>query len=199
MLRLMVLFGICFSFWEVGEPKVTMWEILKGSELVIGGATNVNDFHCDAEISVGEDKICETVLSFGKVSWSGIIRVSACDFDCANKIMTNDFQNTILADHYPFIIMEFIDLFEKDKMGSVLKGQAVVTLAGTARKIDISCRKEEMEDGTMKLTGSQTFLFTGFGLEPPRKFFGAIKVNNEVTVDFKILMKSQNTIPIPIR
>ncbi|GAB3659770.1 hypothetical protein GCM10028791_33340 [Echinicola sediminis] len=176
-----------------------MWEILKGSELTIRGTTNISNFHCDTGIYLSEDKIYKTVLPNGKVSWSGIIRVSAGDFDCANKIMTKDFQQVILVDRYPFVIMTFIDMYEGDKMDSILTGRAMVTLAGRSKRIVLTCRMEKVKDGVIVLTGSHIFLFSDFALDPPKKFFGAVKVNNEVTVDFKILLKSQKSISIPIR
>jgi len=193
MIRLMVILGLCFHLWDVNEPKVTMWEILKESELGIGGTTNVSDFYCGSDTYVGNDKLYETIMPDGGVSWNGTINIRAYSFDCANKIMTSDFQSIILAEQYPFITMQFIDLYKKDELGTILAGEAVVTLAEGSKKINITCRMERMKDGVMKLTGSHTFLFSDFGLEPPKKFFGTIKVNNEVTVDFKILLKPQTS------
>lgn len=93
--------------------------------------------------------------------------------------------------------MTFIDLYEGDEKDSVLTGLAMVTIAGRSKRILLTVRMEEIKGGIIMLTGSHTFLFSDFALDPLRKFFGPVKVNNEVTEDFKILMKFQKSISIP--
>ena len=42
------------------------------------------------------------------------------------------------------------------------------------------------------MEGNRTFLFSDFGLKPPQKLFGAVKVSDEISVDFHLELKKVN-------
>ncbi|UCS93022.1 YceI family protein [Echinicola marina] len=193
MFKLLAFIGVLLLPIKPKEPKIIMWHILEESELGIAGTTNVNSYYCMSDNYFGDDKIYERYSSDGNISWSGKIKVPASSFDCANNIMTKDFQTTIKADQHPYIGMEFLHLEKVHGMGNVISGEAIVTLVQVHKKIKIDCEIQKTDDGVLKLEGSHSFLFSDFGLEAPRKFFGAIKVKDSVTVEFKLFLKSESS------
>lgn len=191
MFKLLAFIGVLLLAAAPKEPKIIMWDILEESELGIAGTTNVNSYYCISENYFGDDKIYEKYSSEGEVSWSGSVKVPASSFDCANNIMTKDFQSTIMSDQHPFISMEFLHLEKVTGEDNSISGEAIVTLVEVPKKISITCEMESLDNGVVKLEGSHTFLFSDFGLEAPKKFFGAIKVKDRVTVEFKLFLKSE--------
>ncbi|WP_186756846.1 YceI family protein [Echinicola salinicaeni] len=193
MFKLISFIGILMLATMPKERKTIMWNILEESELGIAGTTNVNSYYCMSENYFGDDKIYERYSNEGQVSWSGKIRVPARSFDCANNIMTKDFQSTIKADQHPYIGMEFLHLEKVKGEDSAISGEAIVTLVKVQQKIKIACKLERLDNGVLKLEGDHTFLFSDFGLEAPKKFFGAIKVKDQVTVEFKLFLESESS------
>ncbi len=170
------------------EVKTVMWKVTSDSQMEISGTTNINDFQCANLNYQGTDKLVSySQEPNGTTKWNGMVSVSVNNFDCVNSIMTRDFKNTVQADQFPNIKIKFIDL-KNQSNGSdeLLEGMAEITLAGVCRRFPMQCKMVNKEGEGRQLIGSQCFLFSDFGLEPPEKFFGAIKVNDRVTVNFKI-------------
>ncbi len=170
------------------DVKSVEWKVTEESQLEIKGTTNVNKFQCANMEYAGGDRLIEyRDPTNGDVRWDGEIVVMARNFDCFNPIMTKDFLKTVMEEDHPRIKIKFLQLHKKSR-DSQLQGTAEITFAGISRKFPINCSMIALEDGKRELQGSQTFLFSDFGMEPPEKFFGAVKVKDEVSVEFLIYL-----------
>ncbi|MBD8487148.1 YceI family protein [Echinicola sp. CAU 1574] len=170
-----------------GEEKVVIWDVLGESTLEIKGNTNVNSFNCLSKEYKGKDKLRETTVD-GTNYWDGAIKVPAEGFDCFNKMMTKDFKETIKANEFPLIEMEFVKMKKSESQSNLLSGEGIVTLANVSKRVDLTCELEEVGNGVRKLVGIKKFLFSDFGIDPPKKFLGTIRVKNELEVEFSILI-----------
>lgn len=169
----------------------TKWAVQGSSTLVINGTTNVNSFECLSINYEGEDSIVERCNdSTGVRTYNGKIVMMSTGFDCQHPIMTRDFKKTLNADEFPEIQIKFIDLSTNPILNddSKLEGNVEITMAGMTKVYDINCEVTKDEKGNKYLKGSQLFTFSEFGLDRPKKFFGAIRVRDEVSVDFRLKM-----------
>lgn len=171
------------------EEKVVTWNILAESTLEIKGKTNVNSFNCLSKEYKGKDQLRETTEE-GTNYWDGAIKVPAEGFDCFNKMMTKDFKETIKANEFPLIEMEFVKMKKSESQSNLLSGEGIVTLANVSKRVNLTCELQELENGVKKLVGSRKFLFSDFGIDPPKKFLGTVRVKNEVEVEFSILIST---------
>lgn len=168
------------------------WKVQGSSRLQINGQTNVNSFECLSVKYEGEDTIRERCDDQGIHYYNGKIKMEASGFDCQHPVMSRDFRKTLRANEFPYIEIEFIDLktnpmWEDD---SRVFGTVEITMAGISKEYMLECSVTFGENGNKYLDGSQLFRFSEFGLERPQKFFGAIKVKDEVTVDFHLRMQA---------
>ena len=169
----------------------TRWSVKGSSTLVINGSTNINSFECLSINYEGEDSIVERCNdSTGVRTYNGKIVMLSKGFDCQHPIMTRDFKKTLNADEFPEIEIKFIDLATDPALNddSQLTGNVEIKMAGRAKVYPISCNVSTDEKGNKYLMGSQLFTFSEFVLDRPQKFFGAIKVRDQVSVDFRLKM-----------
>jgi len=177
---------------QANKEIVRYWHITSSSSLQINGTTNVNSFRCGSFYEKGSDMIRESWSpDIGKWEIYGSVYVEVGQFDCNNRVMNNDFRNTLKYKEYPEIKIEFLNLREVHLENNTLKaqGRIKVTLAGKSHEYSLSSELEFLDDQYGILSGEQTFLFSDFGLEPPQKGFGLVRVNDAIHVSFDLILE----------
>lgn len=172
-----------------GQNCYTEWQVDGNSVMRIEGTTNVNEFVCTSIEYDGGDIMREYCDAQGVHFLEGVVKMSASGFDCQHAVMSKDLRKTLNASEFPEIIIEFNNLEEdlKYPKGTVFTGEVKITLSGVERSYQLTCRVLQDQDQRY-LSGSNDFKFTDFGIDPPQKFLGAIRVRNEVSVDFNLRM-----------
>ncbi len=179
-----------FSFGNKSEVA-RIWTVTTASTLKIDGTTNVNNFQCASSYYTGTDIIRE-IWNPNDASWEiqGKLYIDVQEFDCQNRIMNNDFRNTLQAEKHPEIQIEFVNLQEKSVGDNTKKaiGITEITLAGQTKRYNLSCELIFVSEHYSILRGTQVFRFSDFGLEPPQKGFGLVRVNDEIQVSFELIL-----------
>lgn len=175
-------------------PLVHRLIVLPSSKLAIDGKTNLNSFTCAIVKYSGVDTL---VLQEGgrntrPVFVKGSVGLDASTFDCGMAIMTSDFRKTINSDEYPAIVIDFIS-FERTpsyaQKEEKFKGILNISLAGVTRLFEVDCVIEAKDNGQIHLKGGRDFSFTDFGLIPPSRMMGTIRVQEQLTVKFHLVLK----------
>lgn len=122
------------------------------------------------------------------------IVVPVKEFKCSNKMAFNDFLELLRAKQYPEITISIPEKFLKnlDRDDTSVLKNVIITIAGVSRKYNIECRTED--DGTdgLKLIGSVKIDLKDLQIEPPVKYFGMVKIKDEVIVNFGIGIRDQS-------
>lgn len=151
------------------------------SELVIIGSTNVNKFYCHFNIELINKPIpvkfaeSDTEIKFDEVK----LRLVTNGFDCGNKRMNSDFQDLLVADHYPEIVIEInkVTLIS----ASYVKANISVNIANKVKNYDLPVKIENNRfEGKFKIN------IRHFGLEPPKKALGLIEVDEMIEIQFNM-------------
>jgi hypothetical protein len=168
--------------------------VLPSSKLTIVGKTNVNSFTCAIAEYCGTDTLVlhEGGKNVRPVFVKGSVGLDASTFDCGMAMMTSDFRRTIKSDEYPAIVIDFIS-FERtpryEHKVETFKGILKISLAGVTRLFEVDCSIEAKPNGNIHLKGGRQFTFADFGLTPPSRMMGAIKVYDELKVSFHLVLK----------
>jgi hypothetical protein len=164
----------------------------KESHVLILGRSNVNQFTFEMNSYQRGDTL--VVVQENKQSAAlfreGLLRLPIVDFKNENKGLTNDFREMLKAKDYPDITMTFISLNALPEQGlqqDTLNARVEVNLAGVKKILDFNVLAAGKEGG-MTLDGSMDLHFTDFGLVPPSKFLGLIKVKNDLKVNFQLVL-----------
>lgn len=123
--------------------------------------------------------------------FKGGIRLKVQGFECGNELMNRDFSKTLKQDEFPDITLTLIDLKgENTGVGlSVLMGEVDVEIAGVNHRMQMRCTLESLSDGRKRILGSQPLSFSDFGIVPPRRLLGMVRVENEINVDFTLILR----------
>lgn len=172
------------------------WIVLKTSSISIAGKTNINSFCCEVNGYSGPDTLSTSTPTLSDdlqgIPLKGTLQVNIGDFNCRNNAMTNEFKKILKYREYPQLKIVFLSL---DKMpafnnnGEIVKGWVDVELAGQAKRFEISYTSRTTPGGDLQLVGSRTFGFSDFGLIPPRKMGGLIRVNDNLNVQFHLCLQ----------
>jgi hypothetical protein len=165
------------------------------SSITIVGKTNMNKYECAIAHYAGSDTLLlQAERGKGARFSQGRVNLNASGFDCGMRAMTKDFTKTIKADKYPNIVIEFIS-FERavhfDKESEKFKGKITISLANAVVVTDVQCGIEKDKNGWFHLIGSRNFTFSDFKLEPPKHMLGLVKVDQNLTVNFHLVLVKQ--------
>lgn len=174
----------CFGLTAQKDFEKETLKILPQSELIIAGSTNVNKFDCRFDVGlithsrsiryINEDNY----LRFPDLS----LNLSISGFDCGNRRMNEDFCDLLKSDKYPEIKISI----DKIELISPQYTKAYITayLAGEKKSYNLPV---QVENGRFK--GKFRMNIRDFGLEPPTKALGLIEVNEEIEVQFNLLVQ----------
>lgn len=165
------------------------------SELVIYGATNVNEFSCNYQVTNDLDTIRFIVSENGAETdfIDAHINLIVEQFDCGNHVITSDFKELLKEKKHPHVRIKFIDFIEEDEGWSELKHEKIIghfeielEVAGVNKKEVVPVFNETIEEERIFYLGDVVMDINEFGLEAPEKFMGMIKVEDEIIIELKL-------------
>ncbi|HTI94835.1 MAG TPA: hypothetical protein VL727_29790 [Puia sp.] len=178
-------------------PKEKLsWIVQKSSSLSINGRTNINHFSCGVAQYGETDTItlqyegCRGRTS--GIPLNGVLHINIGDFDCRNRTMTGEFKKTLLYKQYPQLKIIFLNLERVPLFGAqpeTLKGQVFIEIAGVSKQFELDYKSNREDPETVQLTGSRQLCFSDFGLQPPQKMGGLVRVNETLDVRFMLSLR----------
>lgn len=158
-------------------------------EVVITGSTNMNQF----SLNYGENNYSAIPAPDGKNHDRFMISIQARKIKAESKMMLNDFLKMINARKYPLIAITLEeDIANKVLADSSLLHQVGLTINGITNSYHVRSRSIECDPGQWCLSGSFAVNLSNFKVEAPKKFFGLIKLEDKVFINFKILFSANN-------
>jgi hypothetical protein len=178
-----------------GEPTQYLVTI-SSTAVTISGNTNINRFVCDLERQEVRDSL--QIISYYEadtLSFEGLrLSFPINEFDCGMAVINHDFQDFLMEEIYPEMYIDIGHMVIK-REGSIMGKVSVVSEVG----IEL-CGKEksfvlprgyviELPENEIKLVSEENVRFTDFGLLPPTRLFGSIKVLDELSIAIEIALQ----------
>jgi len=158
-------------------------------EVVITGSTNMNQF----SLNYREKNYSAVPAPGGKNHDRFKISIPARKIKAESKMMLNDFLEMINARKYPVIAITLEEgIADKVLADSSLLHQVGLTINGITNSYHVRSRSVECDPGQWCLSGKFTVNLSNFEIEAPKKFFGLVKVEDEVFINFRILFSANN-------
>ncbi|MEP0006452.1 MAG: YceI family protein [Balneola sp.] len=160
------------------------------SKLSILGTSNVTDFECLYDNDFRIDTLSH-YLTFDQ----GIIKVSGDtlklkieNFDCGKRGINKDFRSSLKSNEYPSIDISLISFKQSDTLLKAVN--VIISLAGSEKQFELEFKSSYLENGLIKIEGEQKLTMSDFNITPPRALLGLIKVRDELTIKFELLLKT---------
>ncbi len=158
--------------------------------LVINGESNINKFSFS---------YMTPLLTRGGNSNKGAedekidFKIPVHQFKSGNPRMYDDFLTLLKAKEYPYIVISLMTGNSNREINSgISRNERIsVTIAGVTREYTINCTLAHCNEDLV-LNGRQTIKLTDFGLIPPVRLSGIVKVENEINVRFGFIVNFTN-------
>jgi polyisoprenoid-binding protein YceI len=155
------------------------------------GSSNIHDWTMTAPgiESQGDFKIeAGQLRSLHTFSFS----VEAKSLKSEHESMDSRTYKTISADKFPRITYKLnsavVTLVQKNKY--LIKATGDLTISGATQTVVLNVTAIVNADNTITCTGSQKIQLTDYKIEPPTFMLGAMKVKNDLTVQFNLVYKN---------
>lgn len=173
--------------------KKETWEVLNYSSFEVVGRTNINSFKC---VVPSYEKVHDCLYfektNENKVQAQGMLTIPINHFDCKQRMMTKDLQKVLQAHIHPNLIIHFksfSSLPSENLDDNTLIGQTEIQLVGIKKTYEMTFHVVPLEHGGIEVSGENDILFSDFGLKPPSKLGGTIKVKNLLKVKVKLALR----------
>jgi hypothetical protein len=170
------------------EPPVlsgSHWRVEQNSSLVINATSNVGCFSCSTTDYTAHDTlVIRTLAGQTAVQSAGKLTVPLKDIKCHTVFASGGLRKTLRADVYPNLEVRFLKLegVPEGKTKAEMTASLEVKLAGVTRYFSMPFSATKTPDGRMVMTGKRRCRFGDFNLEPPRKFAGLFRVEDDFLV-----------------
>ncbi len=159
------------------------------SYISIHGSSNVNQFRLSNE-NPQVETTSENLIE------ENHIRIHVYDFEASNHRMLKDFYDMVEASQHPFIeiTIEPRENADFDEGSGLTNFRTKVTIAGNSNSYIVPSTITGCESLGYMLKGKLQVKLTDFDIEPPTKFLGAVKVNDEVFINFAFRMQHREQV-----
>lgn len=165
-----------------------------GSKLWVSGTSSVRSFECkatefDATVSTIGAGTAMAIANGSKGVSAVEVTVPSMKLDCGNGTMTDHMRKAIKAKDAPSIAFKLSGYeLAKSATGTTVDMKGTLTLGGTTKPVSIQALAKA-EGGLLHVTGTHALKMTEYGLKPPSLMMGTMKVNENVKVNFDLLLK----------
>ena len=109
------------------------------------------------------------------------------------RTMDNKTYDAFNSEKFPSIIFTLSSqTINTSNLTVALKG--ALEMAGTTKPIDLVASYKVLTNGDLQITGIKKIKMTEFNIDPPKAMLGTIKVGDEVTISFDIVLSHTNAI-----
>lgn len=191
-MKLFLTILVAFLFKGAPGPVAERWVIQKNSNLCIEGKTNINSFRCDITEYLQPDTLYffKDEQAMKPIPIRGGLSINIKRFDCHQKYITSDLRKTLKAEEQPILKIDLLSIGYYHGDAGNIKGWVNISLAGITKTAEIDYAVRNSGPGCLELAGTRKIKFSDFGLKPPQKLAGLIKVEQELNVRFQLVLRS---------
>ncbi|VXD12918.1 hypothetical protein [Marinoscillum sp. 108] len=169
---------------------------ISSGRFILQGTTNLNTFECTLSQALPcKPIVVKTTSEARQIRFEGLeLKYPVSEFDCGLEAMSQDLRKTLKSDAYPYLLLRINDIQIKNESQEVAKltvvSSVTITLAGKSHDALVENGLViNHSEGALTLAGTQHLSMHDFDLEAPTKFFGMVKVNDELNVSFELRME----------
>lgn len=164
----------------------------KDATIKVLGTSNVHDWvltslavESQGEFKLDGDGQLRALSSFN-------LSVNAKSLKSEHESMDNRTYKTMKADQYPKVTYKLSSAIvtQTQKNKYTIKATGELTIAGVSQSIVMTIYAVTNADNTITCTGSENLKLTDYKIDPPSFMLGAMKVKNDLTIQFNLNYKS---------
>ena len=190
-------FNVTAQNVDLAKPQMLNIRLLEKSEITVLIETNVNSFSCAFTQSEQFNKLrfSGEVKSNEVYFRDAILNLPVSEFECGKEMLNKDFREFLKESEYPDITIEFKSgkWYDKETREANSKAgkeigllEVLLTVSGVSRKEELGIYTADLLDHVLSCTGKIEINIHEFGLDPPQKFMGLVKVKETINIHFDL-------------
>lgn len=158
------------------------------------GASNIRRFTCRARSIEGGYRADTTepdaLLPRGDSASAAVLTIGAARLGCGPGAMNRHLREALKADANPEIELRLAgwDARPEPDGTTAVRLRGRLRIAGVEREVALDAVAARDTLGRVHLTGAQPLRVTDYGVVPPRRFLGALRVRDTVTVHWDVVL-----------
>jgi polyisoprenoid-binding protein YceI len=157
--------------------------LAKESRLWFDGTSTVRSFSCVAT-KLHADVTAEPQGDPASIVKTASLNVPVAGLDCRNGTMNGHMQKALKVEANPLIMWRMTSYKVE---GSTVVIDGFLTIAGKENPIELR-GTGSADNGVLRVKGSKQLRMTEYGVKPPKLMLGAMKVADQVTVGYDIML-----------
>jgi polyisoprenoid-binding protein YceI len=169
----------------------TNYFLNKDYKLTINGGSNLHDWTENVEKAAVNASV--TWNSNGTFTLNGLTVVVYVQSIKSSEggVMNGKTYKALKSDSYPTITFTLTAPLQVSQGGTTVVATGNLNIAGVTRGVTIHAKVNSTANNNITIEGAVPLRMSEFGIDPPNALFGALKVSNNVTIQFKTnLIKS---------
>ncbi|NCP83736.1 MAG: YceI family protein [Bacteroidetes bacterium] len=153
---------------------------VKGTSTMHDWAMTSTDIKAESEILINGNDV--QIMNF-----SGIL--DANSLKSGHKTMDKNAYKTLKTNDFPTISFDFKRLESKDPETATVKAIFSVTIAGVTKELSVNALVNPIGEDGVTINGTHNLKMSDFGIKPPSFMLGALKVGDDLVVEFTLNLK----------
>jgi YceI-like domain len=164
----------------------------KSVQLTINGTSNVHDWSSKATTVIVNGDFGINSTSFEKINMATVkVQTKSLKSTKNSDIMDDRTHSTLKAEKFPEITYVFTKVLSVQQNGAetIMNISGNLTLGGVTKPTDLTLRIRTLPSGEVEVKGTRKILMSNYGIKPPSFMLGAMKVGDEVTLTYDVILK----------
>lgn len=165
------------------------------SDLWFSGTSTVRSWKCKAPVmtaavDAASPEVAKAILAGEKAVRTVRLTIPSAKLDCDNGTMNGHMQKALNVDKQPSIIFA-LSTYELAGAAAARTGtlQGTLSINGMEQPITLQTTFADAGAGALRVKGTYVLQMTKFGVKPPTLMLGTMKVGDDVTVGFDLVVK----------
>lgn len=182
-----IIAAICFLAVPQILSAQANYKLVTGSTIKVMGSSNVHDW---TMVSNGAESQSQFDLANHIVA-ALTLRVPFTTLKSEHASMDERTYTTVNAKRYPDISFKLVsaEVLPGDDNSFLIKAKGDLTISGVTKPVSVDVTAVANADNSIACSGSKKILLTDYGIKPPTFMLGAMKVYNDLTIQFNFIYK----------
>lgn len=164
----------------------------KSFQLTVNGTSNMHDWTSKATnvFVSGDFGLNNTTLE--KINAATVkVQTKSLKSTKDSDLMDGRTHSTLKADKFPEITYVFTKVVSVQQNGTetIMNINGNLTLGGVTKPTDLTLRIKALANGDLEVKGTRKIRMSNHGIKPPSFMLGAMKVGDEVTLTYDVILK----------
>ena len=201
LLLIIFLLALLPAVSSQSQEEATKYIIAEPSYLRVHGTSTLNNFTIHAEAMKAELRLPDAgrdSLSFQAISSDprGAVTVPVQELHGGNALFNRDLHHALEAKKYPEVIYQLTAFRPGDNLVTepdwrLIQTKGRLTITDLTRTIRMEILGRWSQPDRIEFKGNKILTISEFGVTPPTRFFGALRVSDTVTVDFYLHLQPE--------